>query len=137
MKKWNEKRTMGPKDIKWWKCNDELMVEYRERVRRKYAEIDAEKGTVEGEWRQCKDAFVGMAEELCGRTSGKGGTPRNRNQGWWTEEAAKAVGENREALNMIEYIKDRGDQPPTSLKHLYGQKKKAARRAVDRARRYI
>ena len=29
---------------------------------------------------------------------------------------------------------DRGEQPPTSLKHLYGQKK-AARRVVDRARR--
>ena len=47
---------------------------------------------------------------------------------------AKAVWEKREALKMIEYIKDRGEQPPTSLKHLYGQKKKAARRAVDRAR---
>ena len=33
-----------------------------------------------------------MAEELCGRTSGKGGTPRSRIQGWWTEEVAKAVG---------------------------------------------
>ena len=50
-------------------------------VRRKYEELDAEKGTVEGEWRQYKDAFVGVAEELCGRTSGKGGTPRSRNQG--------------------------------------------------------
>ena len=50
------------------------MVEYRERVRRKYEELDAEKGTVEGEWRQYKDAFVGVAEELCGRTSVKGGT---------------------------------------------------------------
>ena len=80
MKKWKEKRTMGPKNIKWWKCKDEMMVEYRERVRRKYEELDAEKGTVEGEWRQYKDAFVGVAEELCGRTSGKGGTPRSRNQ---------------------------------------------------------
>ena len=50
---------------------------------------------------------------------------------------AKAVGggEKREAWKMIGCIKDRGEQPPTSLKHLYGQKKKAARRAVDRARR--
>ena len=47
---------------------------------------------------------------------------------------AKAVGEKREAWKMIECIKDRGEQPPTSLKHMYGQKK-AARRAVDRARR--
>ena len=33
-----------------------------------------------------------MAEELCGRKSEKGGTPRSRNQGWWTDEVAKAVG---------------------------------------------
>ena len=77
MKKWKEKRTMGPKNIKWWKCKDEMMVEYRERVRRKYEELDADKGTVEGEWRQYKDAFVGVAEELCGRTSRKG---------WYTEK---------------------------------------------------
>ena len=32
-KKWKEKRTMGPKNIRWWKCKDEMMVEYRERVR--------------------------------------------------------------------------------------------------------
>ena len=36
---------------------------------------------------------------------------------------------------MIECIKDRGEQPPTSLKHMYGQKKKAASRAVEGARR--
>ena len=90
---------------------------------------------LEGEWRQYNDAFVGVAEELGGRTSGKGGTPRSRNQGWWTEEVAKAVGEKREAWKMIECIRDRGEQPSTGLKHLYGQKKKAARRAVDRARR--
>ena len=47
---------------------------------------------------------------------------------------AKAVGEKREAWKMIECMKDRGEQPPNSLKHLYGQKKKATRRAVDRAR---
>ena len=92
MKKWKDKRTMGPKNIKLWKCKDDMPVEYRERVKRKYEELDAEKGTVEGEWRQYKDAFVEVAE-LCGRTSGKGGTPRSRNQGWWTEEVAKAVGE--------------------------------------------
>ena len=65
---------MGPKNIKWWKCIF-LLVEYTERVRRKYEELDAEKGTVEGEWRQYKDVCVGVAEELFGRTSRKGGTP--------------------------------------------------------------
>ena len=69
-----------------------MMVEYRERVRRVYKELDTEKGTVECEWKQYKNAFVGVAEELCGRTSGKGCTPRSRNQEWWTEDVAKAVG---------------------------------------------
>ena len=99
---------MVPKNIKWWKCKDYMMVAYRERVRRKYEELDAEKGTVEGEWRQYTDAFVEVPDELCGRTSGKGGTQRSRNQGWWTEEVARAVGEKREAWTMIECIKDRG-----------------------------
>ena len=73
MKKWKEKRTMGPKNIKWWKCKYDMMVEYTERVTMKCEELDAEMGTVEGEWRQYKDAFAGVAEELCGRTSGGGG----------------------------------------------------------------
>ena len=77
------------------------MVECRERVRRKYEEPDAVKGTVEVDWRQYKDAFVGVAKELCGKTSVKGGTPRSRNQGWWTEGVAKAVGEKRDACKMI------------------------------------
>ena len=47
----------------------------------------------------------------------------------------KAVGDKREAGKMIECVRDRGEQPPTGLGHLYGQKKKAARRAMDRARR--
>ena len=58
MKKWKEKRTMGPKNIKWWKRKYGILAEYKERVRRKYEELDAEKGTVEGEWRQYKDAIV-------------------------------------------------------------------------------
>ena len=47
MKKWKEKRTMGPNDIKWWKCKDEMTLEYRERVRIK-----------NDEWTQYNDAFV-------------------------------------------------------------------------------
>ena len=46
-----------------------------------------------------------------------------------------AVEEKREVWKKIEVIRDRGEQPPTGLNHLYGQKKKVARRAVDGARR--
>ena len=35
---------------------------------------------MDGEWRQYNDSFVGVVEELRGRTSRKGGTPRSRNQ---------------------------------------------------------
>ena len=36
---------------------------------------------MEGEWGKYKDTFVGVAEELCGRTSlGKRGIPRSRNK---------------------------------------------------------
>ena len=81
------------------------------------------------EWRQYKHAFIGyVAEELCGRGSGKGGTPRSRNQEWWMEEVVNAVGEKREAWKKIECFTDRQrEQPPTGLWHLYGQKKKVAR----------
>ncbi len=36
---------------------------------------------------------------------------------------------------MIEGIRDRGEKPPTGLRHLYDQKKKTTRRAVDISRR--
>ena len=67
-----------------------------------------------------------------------GPTPKSRNQGSWTEEVAAAVGgggvEKRETWKMMEGIRDRGEQPPTlGVMHLYGQKKNAVRRAVDRA----
>ena len=32
--------------------------------------------------------------------AGKGGTPRSRNQGWWTEEVANEVREKQEAWKM-------------------------------------
>ena len=76
-----------------------------------------------------------MAEELCGSTSGKGGTAISRNHEWWTEEVAKAVGEKREAWKVIEGMRDRGEQPPTGLRHMYDQNKKATRRTVARTRR--
>ena len=78
---------------------------------------------------------LGVADELCGRTSGIGGTPRSRHQGWWAGEVAKAVGGGeREAWKTMEGFRDRGCNHPPGLRHLHGQKKPAWR-AVDRARR--
>ena len=80
MKKWKEKRTMGPKNIKWWKCKDDMMVEYRERIRGKYDELDAEKGTVEGNGGSTRMHSLGWRRSCVAERRGKGGTPRSRNQ---------------------------------------------------------
>ena len=42
------------------------------------------------------------------------------------EEVAKAIGERREIWKMTEVIKENGEQPSTTLQHMYGQKKAAA-----------
>ena len=79
-----------------------------------------------------KDALVGVAEELCDRTSRKFKEVHREAE---TKDGDGRGGGMREAWKMIECIKDRGEQPPISLRHMYGPKKKAATRAVDRARR--
>ena len=67
----------------------------------------------------------------------KGSSSRRKKQIWWTEEVTKAIGEKREIWKMKEWIKENGEQPNKTLQHLYGQKKKAARRAMDKAKREI
>ena len=131
MQKTRKSRMQGRKTIKWWKCTEGMIDEYKERVKMKYEEPDTEVEAVEEEWKNYKDSFVGVAEEMCGRTSGKGG--RSKNQEWWTDEVARAVDEKREVWKKIEMIRDRGEQASVAMKHLYGRKKKAARRAVDKA----
>ena len=84
-----------------------------------------------------QEAFVGAEEELCGRTSGKGGMSRSSNQRWWTSEVAEAVYEKKEAWKETEKTKERGNQPDARMIHTYRQKKRAAKRAVDKARRDI
>ena len=132
MPKTRKSRMHGRKTIKWWKCTEGMIDEYKERVKIKYEELDTEVEAVEEEWKKYKDSFVGVAEEICGRTYGKVG--RSDNQEWWTDEVARAVDEKREAWKKLETIRDRGEQPSVAMKHLYGRKKKAARRAVDKAR---
>ena len=55
-----------------------------------------------------KLAFVGEAEHLCGRTSGKRGGSWRKNQMWWTKEVERAVEEKREVWKKLEEVRDRG-----------------------------
>jgi len=104
-KKW-EVKNRGWKMTRWRKCRDNA-IEYKERVRARYEELSEEaKGL--GKWKEYREAFRGLAEVFCGRTSEKDMLPRDINQILWTEEIAKAVGEMKEVLKRIERIKDRG-----------------------------
>ena len=63
----------GRNTINWWKCTEGMIDEYKERVDMKYEELDSEVEAVEEVLKNYKDSFVGVAEEMCGRTAGKGG----------------------------------------------------------------
>ncbi|KAI0208264.1 hypothetical protein LSAT2_007081 [Lamellibrachia satsuma] len=71
MQKKRQTKTVGCRTIKWWRCKDDVAVEYKERVTVKYEELSEEVGGLEEEWKKYQEAFVGAAEELCGRTLGK------------------------------------------------------------------
>ena len=103
----------------------------------KYEELSEEVGGLEEEWKKYKEAFVGAAEELCGRTSGKGGMSMSSNQGWWTSEVAEAICEKKEAWKEIEKTNERRNEPDARMIHTSRQKKRAAKRAVDKARRGV
>ena len=133
MKRTKPNKIVSRKTIKWWKCRDEVATAYRQRVEEKYEELGEEVDNVEEEWKTYKDAFVGNAEELCGRSTGMGGKAR-KNQEWWTTEVASAIRENKVVWKVIGNIKVNGNQPDGGMLHLYGQKKKAAKKAVDKAR---
>ena len=96
-------RIQGRKTINWWTCTEGMVDEYKERVKIKYEELDTEVEAAEEEWKKYKDYFEGVAEEMCGRTSGKGGM--SKNQEWWTDEVARAVDEKRDV-----WKKNRNDQ---------------------------
>ena len=88
-------RLRGWKIIRWGKCwGNMLMEEYG--VRERYEQLSKEAEGLEEECKKYGEAFRGIAEVLCGRTSGKGASSRDRNQVRWTEEVVKAVGEKKE-----------------------------------------
>ena len=47
------------------------MKKYKSEVDRKFRLLKEEREDVEADWTEFKEGFVGTAEEICGRTSGK------------------------------------------------------------------
>ena len=62
-----------------------------------------------------------------------GGKARH-NQEWWTTEVASAIREKKEDWKVIETMKVNGNQLDGGMLHLYGQKKKSAKKAGDKTR---
>ena len=92
----------GRKTIKWWKCIGGMIDEYKERMKMKYEELDTEVDTVEEEWKKYKDYFVGVAEEIYGRPSGKVG--KSKNQEWWRAILRYSFCRGRDILNIHPFI---------------------------------
>ena len=57
--------------IRCWKCELEVMKKYKSEVDTKFMLLKEQSEDVEAEWTAFKEGFVGKAEEICGRISGK------------------------------------------------------------------
>ena len=99
----------------------------------KYEELGEEVDDVEEVWKKYKDEFVGNAEELCRRSTVMA-RRKSKNQEWWATEVASAIRERKEPWEVIENMKVNGNQPDGGMLYLYGQKKKAAKKAADKDR---
>ena len=131
-----EVKSRGRKIIRLGKCRGKVVIEYKERMRVRYEELGEEAKGLE-ENKKYREAFRGIAEVLCGRTSGKGESSGNGNSVCVDRRCCqyKVIGE--EEYGLEENINDRAGQPKAGLLHLYGQNTKAAQRNLDKVRNDI
>ena len=66
-------------------------------MRARYEQLREEAEGLKEEWKKYGEVFRGIAEVLCGKTSGKVGSSRDTNQVWWMEVVEKAVGKKEES----------------------------------------
>ena len=82
MKKRREVKSRGRKIIRWGECRGNVVIEYRERMRARYEQLSEGAEGLEEEWKKYREVFIGIAEVLCGRMSGKDASSKDRNQVW-------------------------------------------------------
>ena len=58
MQKKKQTRNVGRKTVKWWRCKDDVAVEYDERMTVKYEELSEEVGGLEEEWKKLQISFL-------------------------------------------------------------------------------
>ena len=59
------------------------MEKYKSEFDTKFRLLKEQREDVDAEWTAFKEGFVGTAEEICGRTSGKQTQSRKMKEQWW------------------------------------------------------
>ena len=72
MQKKKQTKTVDRRTIKWWRCKDDVAVEYKERVTVKYEELSEEVGGLEEEWKKIKRSICGSCRGAMWKNIGKG-----------------------------------------------------------------
>ena len=110
------KRRKGEKRIKVWRLKDpEKKREFHEKLSHRIRET-------EGDWTRYREIVMEIAEEVCGKTTGR--RQRERETWWWCEEVRQAIMEKREAFKR--WQADR----TVEKKEEYKEKTRQAKRAV-------
>ena len=117
------KKNVEPK-IKWWRLKDQEM---KDRFRDAVLPSIILANDVNIWWVENSAMLMRTAEELLGKTSGKG-PPNDKESWWWSQETQEKIKRKREA--GIVYKKNRTAENETAWKTA----KKEAKRAVARAR---
>ena len=118
--------------IRWWKCEGDVTEKCKSEVDRLFRQLKEQREDVETEYTAFREGFVGTAEEICGRTSGKPTqSQKKKEQWWWNPEVEQAIQEKKEALKCVE---EGSAAEKTRLKQKYQEKKKATNKAVLKAR---
>ena len=107
------------------------MEKYKSKVDRTFRQLKEQREDVEAEWTTFKEGFIGTAEEICGRASGKPTQSRKKKeQWWWNQEVEQATQEKKEAQKCVE---EASDEEKTRLKQKYREKKNATNKAAAKA----
>ena len=110
------KRRKGERRIKIWKLKTmDKKEEFQEKLSQRIGEID-------GDWKRYREISMEVAEEVCGKTTGR--RQRERETWWWCEEVRQAIAEKKKAFK--EWQANRTEEK----KEAYKEKTRQAKRAV-------
>ena len=113
-----------------WKLKEAGIREaFRKRVEGKMA--GRSDGDVNVVWGGLRDCLLDVADEVCGRTSGK---QQHKETWWWNDEVAAVIREKRRLYRIYDKSKKGSDQlEMEENKRRYNEAKRTAKKAVSKA----